>query len=291
MGFVVAAENRTPTDERLVTALSGCGVAAEIVLTADVPARVGAGDTVLGRIASLPTLDGVQGCVWDLRQLERRSVRILNPASALLATHDKLMTALRLARSDISHPKTAHVDHDDAAVPELTLPVVVKPRFGSRGRDVVRCDDRASLHQTLHRLSSKRWFRRQGALVQELVGGRDGHDRRLLVCRGEVVGAVARETPEGWRADAAGALINPVEPTIEESAVAVDAAAAFRADLVVVELLTTDGGPVVLELDAAADFDERYGLPGQDVFDEVARRLLDDTSTSAQSETASATQI
>lgn len=275
MGFVIAAEERTRTDEQLAAALSRYGVAAEIVSGADVPSRVRAGDTVLGRIALLPSLDGVQGCVWDLRQLERLSVRILNPASALLATHDKLMTALRLARSGIHHPKTAHVDHDDAALPELTLPVVVKPRFGSRGHDVVRCDDRLSLQHCLQRLRGKHWFRRQGALVQELVGSGDGSDTRLLVCKGAVVGGVRRQANGTFGAGAPRTRVSPAVPTAEERAVAIDAAAAFGTDLTAVDLLGSDGGPVVLELDAAAEFDARYGFAGQDVFDEVARRLVE----------------
>ncbi|MGI9659471.1 MAG: ATP-grasp domain-containing protein [Gaiellaceae bacterium] len=275
MGFVIAAEKRTQTDQQLAAALSRYCVDAAIVSSADVPARVRAGDTVLGRIALLPSLDGVQGCVWDLRQLERLSVRILNPASALLATHDKLMTALRLARSGIHHPKTAHVDHDDAALPELTLPVVVKPRFGSRGHDVVRCDDRLSLQQGLQKLRGKRWFRRQGALVQELVGAGNGSDTRLLVCRGELVGGIERRAASGWRADDPSGRISVATPTAAERRLAVRAAEAFGADLVVVELLATDDGPVVLELDVAAEFDETYAFDGQDVFDEVARRLVD----------------
>jgi len=279
MGFVLAAEERTFTDEQLVTALSRFGVVAEIVLSADVPTRVVAGDTVLGRVALLPSLDGVQSCVWDLRRLERRSVRVLNPASALLATHDKLMTALRLARSGINHPKTAHIDDDAAVSPEQTFPVVVKPRFGSGGRDVVRCENRTSLQRSLQRLRGKSWFRRQGALVQELVGSHDGRDVCLLVCRGDVVGGVSRHTDGDWCVDAREAQITPVVGTVQERATAVAAAAAFGADLVVVELLATASGPVVLELDAAAPFDARYGLPGQDVFEEVARRLHEEDGT------------
>lgn len=289
MAFVLAAEKLTSTDEQLLAALHRRGVVADVVLSAEVPDRVEARDTVLGRVALLPTLDGVQGCVWALRRLENRSVRILNPASALLATHDKLMTALRLARAGIAHPRTAHVDHGDVSLPELSAPLVVKPRFGSGGADVARCDDRATLRETLEQLSAKRWFRRQGALVQELVGSRHGRDTRLLVCRGDVVGAVSREAPSGWRADVSDARITPVDPTVEQQTLAIEAAAAFGADLVAVELLATDDGPVVLELDAAAEFDARYGLHGQDVFDEIAGRLIDGGHAATGESVASAT--
>lgn len=47
------------------------------------------------------------------------------------------------------------------------------------------------------------------------------------------------------------------------------------------ERLATASGPVVLELDAAAQFDARYGLPGQDIFEEVARRLYEEDGTNA----------
>jgi ribosomal protein S6--L-glutamate ligase len=124
-------------------------------------------------------------------------VHVLNRAVALLAAHDKLMTALRLGASGLPHPRTAHVGV--AAVPELEFPVVVKSRFGSLARDVTVCPDRFTLERCLRSLGRTAWFRRQGALVQEHIR-RQGYDLRILVAAGEIVGTVKRVAAPGeWR--------------------------------------------------------------------------------------------
>lgn len=58
------------------------------------------------------TLDGVEDGIGELRRVERRGIRVLNPAPSLIACHDKLQTALRLGRMGIPQPATAHVDWD-----------------------------------------------------------------------------------------------------------------------------------------------------------------------------------
>ena len=166
----------------------------------------------------------------------------LNGAGALLACHDKLLTAIRLARHGIPHPRTAHAD--DTAPPLHLHPVVVKP--GSEaGQGRRACEDEPALSAHLLRLRRKRWFRRQGALVQELVPPR-GRDLRLIVASGNVVGAVTRIAPPGeWRTNVAlGATRQPVAHVPRDaSSLALAAAQAVDADLVAVDLFprpTTD---------------------------------------------------
>ena len=93
------------------------------------------------------------------------------------------------------HPRTAHVVSARAGT-TLEPPVVVKPRFGSWGRDVLLCEDRAQVTAALEELSTRPWFRRQGVLVQELVPPL-GHDLRIVVAAGQIVGAVRRISPPG----------------------------------------------------------------------------------------------
>src|SRR4029453_18790721 len=115
-----------------------------------------------------PTLDGPERGLNELRILEERGVVILNRAGALFAAHNKLSTALRLSARARPPPGAAHVDAP--ADPPFGCPVVVKPRFGSWGRDVTVCRNRFELQSCLRGLSRRRWFRRQGALVQEIGG-------------------------------------------------------------------------------------------------------------------------
>jgi glutathione synthase/RimK-type ligase-like ATP-grasp enzyme len=90
-------------------------------------------------------------------------MRVLNPAPSLITCHDKLQTVMKLAAFGLQQPATAHVDVERRN-PPLELPVVVKPRFGSWGRDVFHCATEGEFARTLARLASRSWFRRHGAL-------------------------------------------------------------------------------------------------------------------------------
>ncbi len=274
MTFYVVAGRSTRTNDSLVEALRALGLDADRVEPLALKERALPGDVALGRLDVLPTLDGVEPGFWELRRLQRAGVRVLNQPSALLVTHDKLATALRLARAGLPHPRTSYVDYE-SRLPSLETPVVVKPRFGSWGRDVFLCSDDAALGDCMNELSARPWFRRQGVLIQELIQPR-GFDLRLVVAGGEVVGAVERVTAPGeWRTNVAlGGIRRSVAPPPEACALAVTAAASVRADLVGVDLLPgPTGGWVVLELNGAVDFTREYSLNGTDVFQEAARGL------------------
>ena len=98
-------------------------------------------------------------------------------------------------------------------LPELEPPIVFKPRFGSWGEDVVRCDDEESIERALVELDQKPWFHATGAIAQKLVAPR-GYDLRLVVAGDRVVGAVRRiAAPGEWRTNVAlGARREPVVP-------------------------------------------------------------------------------
>jgi [lysine-biosynthesis-protein LysW]--L-2-aminoadipate ligase len=232
------------------------------------------GDVALGRIDVMQTLEGVEPGMSQLRRARARGVRVLNDAGTLLASHDKLMTAIRLAAAGVPHPRTAHVD-GSSVLPKLTPPYVVKPRFGSWGRDVYRCEDSLQLAACLASLAGRPWFERQGVLVQELVPPR-GYDLRVIVAAGVVAGAIERVSADGeWRTNIAlGGWRRPTDPPAEARLLAVDAAAALDADLVGVDLLPDGhGGWTVLEINGAVDFTSEYSLDGGDVFIEVAHAL------------------
>jgi glutathione synthase/RimK-type ligase-like ATP-grasp enzyme len=138
----------------------------------------------------------------------------------------------------------------------------VKPRFGSWGKDIVRCDDPASLRGHVRELERRAWFRAHGAIVQELVPPQ-GADLRVVVAGGAVVGAIERVAARGeWRTNVAlGARRRPVEPPSFACMLAVEAAAASGADPVGVDLLPDgEGGWVVLELNGAVELTHEYSL-------------------------------
>jgi RimK family alpha-L-glutamate ligase len=249
-------------------ALAALGAA--ILAPGEALARLRPGDVALGRLDVRPTLDGVEKGLWALGALEEHGVVVLNPPSALLTAHDKLLTARALARAGLPHPRTKLVLPGDNA--DVEPPVVVKPRYGSWGRDVVRCLSAAELERTLTELEERPWSA-QGALVQELVPP-CGFDLRIVVAGGLVIGAIRRRAAPGeWRTNVAlGGSREPVVPPPDACALAVAAAEAAGADLVGVDLLPTGRGWTVLELNGAVDFTRAYARE-HDVF-EVALSAL-----------------
>lgn len=281
--LAIVARGLKPTDCRLLEATRRLGLEALVLPPEEAGRRLGTGDVALGRLDVLPTLHGPEPGLEALRSLEDTNVLVLNRAGALLGAHDKLMTAVKLAVRGLPHPRTAHVGAVDN-VP-LAFPVVVKPRFGSWGRDVTLCRTRIGLDRCFRDLRRRAWFRSQGALVQELIEPQ-GFDLRIVVAAGEVVGAVKRVVAPGeWRTNiAVGGHRVPVDPPPRACLIALGAAAALEADLVGVDLLPDgDGGWVVLELNGAVDFTEDYGLARESVFERVMRTLVRSVRSDAES--------
>jgi [lysine-biosynthesis-protein LysW]--L-2-aminoadipate ligase len=271
--FVAGAS--TLTNRALARALEAAGARAMLLPVEDVARRACLHDAVLARVDVAATLDGTEPGLSEVAALEGRGVAVLNRADALVAAHDKLLTARCLAGRDVPHPRSVHVDGAGADVP-LHGPVVVKPRFGSWGRDVHLCRSRAELRTCLETLARRPWFRVHGALVQELVPP-TGEDLRVLVADGEVAGAIRRVAAPGeWRTNVAlGGRRVAACPPAEAEAVALAAARAVGGDLVGVDLLPAPGGWVVLELNGCVDFTAEYALTRDaDVFAAVARRLV-----------------
>jgi RimK family alpha-L-glutamate ligase len=274
MRFALIARRQTPATE----ALAGVTVdgARFEVMTPEQGLRVmQSGDVAVGRLDVLPTLDGIDDGLWALGALAARGVIVLNEPAALMAAHDKLVTARLLRRHDIPHPLTWHV-RPGRPTPVRRRAVVLKPRFGSWGLEVHRCDDPAALESALERVRGAPWYERHGALVQELVPPQ-GYDLRVLVAGGRAVGAAYRVAAPGeWRTNVAlGGVRRPVEDVPREAAaLALEAAQAIGGSLVGVDLLPDGrGGWVVAELNGAVEFSRDYA-PWQDVYAETVSALV-----------------
>jgi len=277
--FAVVAHRVTPTNTRL----------GAVVSPAQAITRLRPGDIALGRLDVLPTLDGVEPGLWALERLAASGVTVLNGRRTLVAAHDKLTTAAALFEARVPHPRTVHIA-SWKALPELEPPIVFKPRFGSWGEDVLRCDDEESIERALLELEEKPWFHATGAIAQKLVAPR-GYDLRLVIAGDRVVGAVRRIAASGeWRTNVAlGARREPVIPPPEACDVALRAARAVDGALVGIDLLPADLGTwVVLEINGAVDFNSMYTLDDDVFVDAVAalRRVVEEPAAALAAEPA-----
>jgi ribosomal protein S6--L-glutamate ligase len=262
------------TNRVLVAAWRSFGISAELLAPSEAYARLGPGDVALGRVDVSQTVDGVEPGLLDLLLLERRGVDVRNGAAALLTAHDKLRTAARLAEAGIAHPRTGLVRRPDDPLP-VSPPLVVKPRFGSWGKDVVRCETETAARSALRELAQRSWFHRHGALVQEFLPS-SRRDVRVVVAGRTVVGACMRVARPGeWRTNVTlGAERVSIAPDRAAQRLATSAVRALGLDLAGVDLLPLPTGRyVVIELNGAVDFDRDYSLAGRDVFADVARAL------------------
>jgi RimK family alpha-L-glutamate ligase len=268
---VVILGKPTDTNRALAAAFYEAGHRAQL---ADTPTSVGLrlGDLAVNRLDVLPTLDAIEPGLWQLPRLERQGVQLLNRPLALFAAHDKLSTAILLGRAEVEQPQTAHLRA--VSLPGFPPPYVVKPRFGSWGREVYLCRDERELLARLERLAHRRWFRRHGALVQSLVEP-TGRDLRIVVAGGRVVGAVERRALSGeWRTNVAlGAARRRVSPQMAARDTAVRAVVALGLDLAGVDLARDEAGRYfVLEVNGAVDFNAVYA---DDIFATVASALFE----------------
>jgi ATP-grasp domain len=194
----VVAWKPFPSNLPLVEGWRRLGIRAELLRPPEARRRLGPGDVALARLDVAQGLDGVEAGLVEIGALQRCGVRVLNRPEALLAAHDKRETARRLTDAGVPHPRTLHRGRLDE-LRALDPPFVLKPRFGSWGRDVMLCRDIDELERCLKTIRDRSWFRRHGVLIQEFVPP-VGYDLRVIVAgeRG------ARRPSATGRADRAG---------------------------------------------------------------------------------------
>ena len=274
MQFAVVAHRPSDTNYALAGAAASLGLPATVLPPRDALRTLEPGDIALGRLDVRDELDGVERGTEELEQLAASGAVLLNPPSALVAAHDKLLTARILRRAGVPHPRTWLIA-EGVLSPAPELPVVLKPRFGSWGRDVVLCPTADELERELTHFAQRPWFAEQGVLAQELVPP-VGWDLRIVVAGGRVVGAARRVAAPGeWRTNVAlGGRSEPVAPPPLAQTLALEAAAAIRGDLVGIDLLPLGEGFVVSEVNGAVDFKARYALGPGNVFRSAVHELV-----------------
>ena len=228
MAFLIVGKPSEPTCSAIVDAARELGLEAAALEPSRLDRSARVGDIVLGRLCIRASLAGVERGLDELSRAVARGVFVLNPPTGILAASDKLATALRLARAGVPHPRTALVG--GGTLPAVGFPAVVKPRFGSGGSAVTLCEDADALERHLESLRRERWYRRHGALLQELVPV--ARELRLVVAGGRVVAGAEGESTATCR-------------------LALAAAAATETDVVAVDLVDTGGTLIVLDLDPA----------------------------------------
>lgn len=234
-------------------------------------------DGVLVRMMPPGSLEQVVFRMDALHLLEARGVPVLNPPRAVEAAVDKYLALGRLAAAGLPVPETWTGERASdalAAFDRLGGDVVVKPLFGAEGRGLVRVSDRELALRTFGTLE-----RLQCVLYVQRYVRNDGHDLRVFVLAGAVLGAFRRHARAGdWRTNVAqGGRAEPcgIEPPVD--ALALRAADAVGARMAGVDLILDRdlGRWVVLEVNAVPGWRALSQVTGIDVAAAILAHLRD----------------
>ncbi len=215
-----------------------------------------------------------------VRQFEMTDVYTLNSSQAISRSRDKLRSLQLLSRAGVGLPVTgfAHSAQDIDGLLNVVggAPVVVKLLEGTQGLGVVLAETTQAAESVITA------FRQLDAniLVQEFVKGARGADIRALVVGGDVVAAMKRTAPPGdFRSNLhRGGSAEAIELTTIERAMAVRAASTMELNVAGVDLIQSEDGPVVIEVNSSP------GLEGIENASEVdiADKVIEFIETSAE---------
>ena len=232
-------------------------------------------DAVIPRVGASVTSYGLS----VIRQFETTGTYCLNGSDGIAASRDKLHAHQVLARARIGMPKTAFAaspkDTDNLIGLVGRAPIIVKLLESSQGKGVVLAETQKAAQSVI---SAFRGLR-ANFLVQQFVKEAGGEDIRCLVIAGKVVAAMKRRAAEGeFRSNLhQGGTAEPAKLTKQERETAVRAAKAFGLGMAGVDLLRSNDGPKVLEVNSSPGIEGIERASGRDVaglvFDEIERHV------------------
>jgi len=206
-------------------------------------------DAVIPRIGASVTFYGTA----VLRQFEMMDVFPANESVAISRSRDKLRSLQLLARKGIGLPVTGFA-HSPDDVQDLIktvggAPLVIKLLEGTQGIGVVLAETQKAAESVIDAFLGLD----ANILIQEFIKEAGGSDVRCFVVGDKVVAAMRRQAPEGeFRANIhRGATASVIKLTPEERSTALRAAKIMGLNVCGVDILRSNHGPVVLEVNSS----------------------------------------
>ncbi len=204
--------------------------------------------------------------------LQSYGYRVVSSHDTLAITEDKLVMTSYLKRSNVPTPKTMVAFTKETAIDAINdlggYPVIIKPVSGSWGRLVAKLDslnmatavleDREELGNVYHKVYYLQdYVQKPSRSVDQYIDGDTvGRDIRAFVIGDEVASAMYRyEVPNDFRSNVTlGGRAEAYHITPELEAIALKAAKAVKGEIVGVDLMETEKGLVVVEVNGSPQF-------------------------------------
>lgn len=220
-------------------------------------------DAIIPRIGASFTFYGCS----VVRQFEMMGVFPANESQAITRSRDKLRSLQLLAREGIGLPVTgfAHSTKDIDGLINIVggAPLVIKLLEGTQGIGVVLAETKKAAESVIEAFRGLR----ANILVQEFIKEAGGSDIRCLVVGGRVVAAMERKgAPGEFRSNLhRGGSAQLVKITPEERSTARRAAKVMGLNVAGVDILRSNHGPVVMEVNSSPGLEGIEGATGKDV--------------------------
>jgi ribosomal protein S6--L-glutamate ligase len=224
-------------------------------------------DAVIPRIAQSYTK---YGCAV-VRQFEMRDVYTTAKSIAINRSRDKLRAYQLLAKAGVNIPKTVFAretaDFDSVIETAGGAPLIVKVARGTHGNGVVLAETNKAAKAVMQA------FYVEGVtfLVQEFIKESAGTDVRAIVVGNRIVASFKRQSlDDDFRSNThQGGVGKPVKLTDEEERTAKNAAKAMGLPVCAVDMMRSEGGPLVLEVNSSGSIKTPEQLTGRNVAEKI----------------------
>ena len=220
-------------------------------------------DAVIGRISPVYSPLGAS----ILSQFAAKGSLVFPTADALLLARNKWRAQTELQAQGIPMPSSAMLS-DLEQLPQLVeqlggYPIIAKLLESTHGSGVIKCPDSHSLRSLLDAFAALN----KGVLLQEYIVESKGIDIRVIVCGGKVVAAMKRSPAAGeFRSNLhRGGQATGIKLKDEEAEIALRAAKAVGLRVAGVDILRSNRGPLVMEVNASPGLEGIEAASGVDV--------------------------
>ena len=227
-------------------------------------------DAIIPRIGASVTFYGTA----VVRQFELMGAISAVTSQAIVRSRDKLRSLQILSKNGLGMPKTAFTNFSKGGEKQLIelvsgAPVIIKLLEGTQGLGVVLAETKKaaqSVVEAFHGLKAR-------IIVQEYIKEAKGADIRAFVVNGKVVGAMKRQGAEGeFRSNLhRGGVASVIKLSRAEKQAALNAAKALGLDVAGVDLLQSDRGPLILEVNSSPGLEGIEGATGINVAAEIIK--------------------
>ena len=226
-------------------------------------------DYIIPRIGASVTFYGTA----VLRQFEMMGVNSLNESVAISRSRDKLRASQLLSRKGIGLPITGFANKPDDIKDLIKMvggaPLVIKLLEGTQGIGVVLAETQKAAESVIESFLGMNI----SVLVQEYIKEAGGADIRCFVIGGKVVASMKRQALEGeFRSNIhRGGSASLIKITPEERSTAVRAAKTMGLNVCGVDILRSNHGPLVMEVNSSPGLEGIEEATGKDIAGQIIR--------------------